>query len=58
MTNKPVRKVVVKPKKPSNKVYLANLMAVLADGSVVHLDTTKVDIIDRLTGNPLFKVKE
>lgn len=58
MTNKKVRKVVVKPKPVSNKIYLANLMAVLADGSVVHLDTTKVDIIDKVTGKPLFKVKE
>lgn len=58
MTNKKVRKVVVKPKKPSNKIYLANLIAVLGNGDVVHLDTTKVDIVDKLTNKPLFKAKE
>lgn len=57
MTNKPRPKKVV-AKKPSNKIYLANLMAVLGNGDVVHLDTTKVDIIDKVTGKPLFKVKE
>ncbi len=57
MTNKP-RKVVVKPNKPSNKIYLANLLAVLGNGDVVHIDTTKVDILDKLTGKPLFKAEE
>lgn len=57
MTNKP-KKIVKKIAKPSNKIYLANLMAVLGNGDVVHLDTTKVDIIDKITGKPLFSVKE
>lgn len=57
MANKPRPK---KPtvKKPSTKVYLVNLLAVLANGSVVHLDMTKVVLTDKLTGKPLFTEKE
>lgn len=47
-----------KQAQPSKKIYLANLMAVLGNGDVVHLDTTKVSIIDIKTGKPLFKPKE
>lgn len=42
----------------SKKMYLANLMAVMANGDVVHLDTTKVMIVDIKTSKPLFKPKE
>lgn len=40
------------------KIVLANLLAVLGDGSVVQLDTTKVAVIDIATSKPLFNPTE
>lgn len=42
----------------SKKVTLVNLIMVLGNGSVVMADLSKIDILDKTTGKPLFKVKE
>lgn len=47
-----------KQAQPSTKVTLVNLIMVLANGSVVMADLSKVNIVDKATGEPLFKVKE
>lgn len=47
-----------KQAQPSTKVGLVNLLAVLHDGSVVHLDLGKVSVINKATKMPIFKEKK
>lgn len=47
-----------KQAQPSTKVVLVNLIMVMANGSVVMADLSKIDIVDKVTKKPLFKVKE
>jgi len=37
------------------KVKIVNIIAVMDNGSVVHLDLSKISIIDKGTKKPLFK---
>lgn len=43
-----------KQAQPSNRVVLSRLIAVLEDGTQVDLALNKVDVVDRLTREPLF----
>lgn len=45
-------------KSKNKNMQLANLLAVFKDGTVVPLDATKLTIIDKNTGKPLFKQEE
>lgn len=47
-----------KQAQPSTKVTLTNLIMVLGNGSVAMADLSKVAVIDKATGKPLFKIKE
>lgn len=47
-----------KQAQPSTKVTLVNLIMVLGNGNVVIADLSKIDIIDKVTKKPLFKIKE
>lgn len=40
------------------KLVLANLLAVMANGNVIPLDIKKVSLVDTATGKPLFKPQE